>query len=134
MYRAREFDDLQPNVSSSVMSNEAMTFMGTHWVVVEGNSLTIGLNEEALDAVDDIDSVMLPSEGEAVEADDVCAELTTSDGPINVYTPISGAIVEVNGALSDNPGLIKEDPYGEGWLFRVEASNDEELDAFVTGS
>jgi glycine cleavage system H protein len=116
------------------MSAEPITFMGTHWVVVEGNSLTIGLNEEGLDTIDEIDSVSLPSEGESFEADDICAELSTSDGPINVYTPVAGSVVEINSALADNPDLVKEDSFGEGWLFKIEASSDEELSEFVSGA
>ena len=116
------------------MSREPINYMGTHWLLVEDNIITVGLNQDSLDDVDDIESVNLPSEGEAFETDEICGELETTDGPINVFAPVAGKVVEVNAAVMDNPELIKEDPSGEGWLFRIEPDSDDELNELVNGS
>lgn len=116
------------------ISDEKLTFMGTHWVEVEDATLTIGLNDEGIEAISEIGKIVLPDEGEEVEADDICAEIETDDGPVNVFAPVSGRIVEVNPAISENPALVLEDPYEEGWLFKIEASDQSELRAFVTGA
>ena len=100
---------------------DVMNYMGYLWYQIEGNSLTLGVNEEGLDDFDSIVKVALPGENDSVDPDEVCGELDTDDGPINIYTPVEGRVIEVNGAVIENPNLIGEDPYGDGWLFRIEA-------------
>lgn len=111
------------------MSNEDFVpFMGYMWIQVEDGTLTIGINDDGLSEITEISSVNLPSENEDVVADEVCGEIETESGPLNLYSPVDGKIVEVNGAVLENPALIEEDPYGDGWLFRVEPADPDDVE------
>ncbi|MBS1969289.1 MAG: glycine cleavage system protein H [Bdellovibrionales bacterium] len=98
--------------------------MGYMWIQEEDGIITIGINEEGLADFEEITSVDLPAENDKVEADEVCGTVETDDGPLDIYSPVSGTVLEVNSAVIDDPTLIQEDPFEEGWLIRVEASED----------
>lgn len=110
------------------VKDEFQTFMGYQWLQVEDQTLTIGINEEGLSEITEITAVHLPAENEDVAADEICAEIETDEGPLNIYCPVDGKIVEINGAVVENPSLITEDPFGDGWLIRVEPSNASDLE------
>lgn len=111
------------------MSNEDFVpFMGYMWIQVEDGTITIGINEDGLSEITEITKVNLPSENEEVVADEVCGEIETESGPLNLYSPVDGKIIEVNGAVLENPSLIEEDPFGDGWLFRVEPEDADDLE------
>jgi glycine cleavage system H protein len=99
--------------------------MGYLWILKEGDVYTIGVNEEGLEEISEIESVELPQEKEEIEADVVIGSLETSDGPLDIYSPVSGSVVEINSAVVDDPDLIQEDPY-DAWLLKIES--DEDLD------
>lgn len=103
-------------------SNDVRNFMGYMWIQEEDGIITIGINEEGLADFEEITSVDLPAEHDKVEADEVCGTVETDDGPLDIYSPVSGTVIEVNSAVIDDPTLIQEDPFEEGWLIRVEAS------------
>lgn len=105
-------------------ANDVRNFMGYLWVQEEDGIVTIGINEEGLADFDSISSVDLPAEQDKVEADEVCGTVETDDGPLDIYSPVSGTVIEINSAVIDEPGLIIEDPFEEGWLIRIEASED----------
>lgn len=105
-------------------SNDVRNFMGYLWVQDEDGVITIGINEEGLQDFEEIISVDLPSEDEEIEADVVCGAIETDDGPLDIYSPVSGTVVEVNSAVLEDPTLIQEDPLEEGWLIKIEASED----------
>jgi glycine cleavage system H protein len=107
-------------------ANDVRNFMGYLWVRNEDGVVTIGINEDGLADFEEITSVDLPSEQEKVEAEEVCGTVETDDGPLDIYAPVSGTVIEINAAVIDDPSLIQEDPYEEGWLIRIEPS--EELD------
>ncbi|MCB0366073.1 MAG: glycine cleavage system protein H [Bdellovibrionaceae bacterium] len=109
--------------------DDLITYMGYEWVQSDDDGLiTIGINEDGLDEFSEIMSANLPSEGEEVSGDEVCGELETDQGPMNIYSPISGSIVEINEAVVENPDLILEDCYGDGWLVRIEADRPEDIE------
>ena len=110
------------------IEEEFKTYMGYQWLQVEGDTLTIGVNEEGLNEISEITAVHLPSENEEVTADEICAEVETDEGPLNIYCPVDGKVVEINAAVKENPSLITEDPFGDGWLFRVEAADPDDFD------
>jgi glycine cleavage system H protein len=107
--------------------DDLITYMGYEWIQIEDETITIGINEEGLDEFNDINKVDLPTENEAIEADEVIGELDTDEGPLNLYCPIEGTVIEVNAAVLEDPNLIKEDCYGDGWLFKVEAKRPKDL-------
>lgn len=111
-------------------ANDVRNFMGYMWIQDEDGIITVGINEEGLADFEEITSVDLPAEQDKVEADEVCGTVETDDGPLDIYSPVSGTVIEVNSAVIDDPSLIQEDPFEEGWLIRVEASEplDEDED------
>jgi len=110
------------------MKEEFKTYMGYQWLQVEDDTLTIGVNEEGLSEISEITAVHLPAENEVVAADEICAEVETDEGPLNIYCPVDGKVVEINAAVVENPALITEDPFGDGWLIRVQAEDPDELE------
>lgn len=103
-------------------------FMGYLWVKDEGGIITIGINEDGLEDFEEILTIDLPSEGEEIEAEVVCGTIETDDGPIDIYSPVSGKVIEVNSSIIEDPTVIQEDPYEEGWLIKIESSENEDDD------
>ncbi len=110
------------------MSEDTINFMGYMWLQKEDGVITIGINEEGLQDFDEITSIELPPENEKVEADTVIGTIETDDGPLDIYSPVNGTILEINPQVLESPSLIQEDPYEEGWLLRIETTEDVEED------
>lgn len=108
--------------------------MGYLWVSVEDGIATIGINDAGIEEFTEIGKITLPNTDENVDADEVCGEIDTDQGPMNLYCPVEGQIIEVNEAVVEDPNLIVEDPYGDGWLFKVEAKSSSDLDELATAS
>jgi glycine cleavage system H protein len=106
------------------MSDDVKNFMGYMWIQDEDGIITIGINEEGLQDFESISSVDLPAEQEKVDADVVIGTIETDDGPLDIYSPVAGTVVEVNQQVIDDPSLIQEDNFEEGWLVRIEAEED----------
>lgn len=107
------------------MSNDQYrNFMGYMWVQKEDNIYTLGINEEGLDEIEEINSIELPQENEEIEADVVFGSIETDDGPLDLYSPVSGKVIEVNSAVLEDAEIISEDPY-DAWLIKIES--DEEM-------
>jgi len=87
----------------------------------EGGAVRIGITDFAQDALGDIVFVTLPQVGATVTAGEPCGELESTKSVSDVYAPVSGTVTTINGALDANPELVNSDPYGEGWMFEVEA-------------
>ena len=104
--------------------SEVRNFMGYLWVTIEDGVATIGVNEDGLEDFAEVTSLDLPSENEKVEAEVVIGTLETDEGPLDIYSPVSGKVIEINQNVLDEPGLIIEDPYEEGWLVKIETSDD----------
>jgi glycine cleavage system H protein len=115
------------------MRNEYMNYMGHHWILVEDNTVLVGMSEEAMNEIDKIQEMNLPSEGEEVVGDEVCGEIETPDGTYKLYSPVDGNIVEVNQEIIEDNSLLFDDPY-ESWLYRVEASDSAQVDALFEDS
>lgn len=113
---------------------DLITFMGYEWIMIEDGMVTVGVNEAGLEEFTEVNAANLPGENEEVIPDEVCGELDTDQGPLNLYTPIEGNVIEVNEAVIENPALIQEDCYGDGWLFRVEPKNSGDLDELSSAS
>ena len=114
-------------------SEEFIPYMGYEWLQIEGDSVTIGISEEGLSEITEITTVNLPAENEEVSPDEICGEIETPEGPLNLYCPVEGRVVEINAAVVENPKLIFEDSYGDGWLFRVEAHDPDDLEEVENG-
>lgn len=96
------------------------------WVTSEA-PVTVGITAVAADALGDIVFLELPAVGTAVIAGGVCGEIESTKSVSELYSPVTGTVVEVNeGAMSD-PGVVNSDPYGAGWLIKVDATSFGEL-------
>jgi glycine cleavage system H protein len=105
------------------------------WLKVEDDgTVTIGMNDFFQKAAGDITYVDLPFEGDEVEAGEVCGKVQSSKWIGKLVAPVSGEITEVNDDLDSDATLINTDPYGEGWIIKIEASDlDEELGKLFHG-
>lgn len=101
------------------------------WVKVEGNIATIGITDFAQSELGDIVFVEVDTEGEDLSAGDVFGTIEAVKTVSDLYLPMSGTIKEVNSGLGDNPELVNHDPYGEGWIVKVEISDASELDSLM---
>lgn len=106
-----------------------LKFLKSHeWARVEENGLIrVGISDHAQEQLGDLVYVELPEVGAQVQAGNGVATVESVKAASDIYSPVSGEIVEVNEALADKPETINEDAYGEGWLFVVKASNRDEL-------
>ena len=101
------------------------------WVRVEGNEVVIGITDYAQDALGDVVYVDLPKVGSAVAANASISEIESTKSVSEVYCPVSGTVVAVNDDLEATPEALNTDPYGAGWIFRIELSDPSELDALM---
>jgi len=110
-----------------------LKFLKSHeWARVEGNGrVTVGISDHAQGLLGDLVYVELPDVGQEAKAGEQIAVVESVKAASDVYSPISGTVVEVNGSLSDKPETINEDAYGEGWMFVVELSNKDELNELL---
>jgi glycine cleavage system H protein len=101
------------------------------WVRVEGTTATIGITEYAQDALGDVVFVEMPEEGLAVAAGESFSDVESTKSVSDIYAPITGSIAEVNADLESQPELLNSDPYGAGWICRIEISDPSELDGLM---
>lgn len=104
------------------------------WAVADEDGLvTVGLTDIGQAIIGEITGLDLPGDGRLVRADEVCGSIESEDGEVfDVISPISGTVVEVNEDLTDAPEVINDDPYNDGWLFKVEPSHPEQVDELLS--
>lgn len=93
------------------------------WVRLDGDVATVGITDHAQTALGDVVFVELPEVGREVAAGEACAVVESVKAASDIYAPIAGKIVEVNGGLSDNPGLVNASALDEGWFFKIEPAD-----------
>ncbi|MGH7502394.1 MAG: glycine cleavage system protein GcvH [Longimicrobiales bacterium] len=91
----------------------------------------VGITDYAQGELGDIVYVEMPKAGDRFGRKDVFGTVEAVKAVSDLYCPVSGEVVEVNGALSDNPALVNSDPYGDGWMLKLRVSNPTELDALL---
>jgi glycine cleavage system H protein len=106
----------------SSIPNELSYTKEHEWVSSVDLMYTMGITDYAQAALGDIVYVQLPKVGEAVVAGKVCGEVESTKSVSDIYAPVTGTIVAINGALSNSPETINSDPYGAGWLAKIEVS------------
>ena len=102
------------------------------WAKVEGNQIIVGITHYAQDALGDIVFLELPPVGTDVEVNVPFATIESVKSVSDVYSPVTGKITEVNDAVTDAPEIINQDPYGEGWMVKIEMENKEELKNLIS--
>ena len=109
-----------------------LKYVKTHeWAKVEGKNARIGITDFAQHELTDVVFVELPKVGKEVKAGGQAAVIESVKTAVDVYSPVSGKVVEVNSALENDPGTINKDPYGKGWMFVVQMAKPEEADAMM---
>ena len=101
------------------------------WVRVEESLVRIGITDFAQDALGDVVYVELPEVGAQVAQNASFAEVESTKSVSDIFAPVSGEIAEVNDALEDQPELVNEDPYGDGWICIIQVNSLDELDALM---
>ncbi len=102
------------------------------WIKVEGNIGTVGITDYAQKQLGDIVYVELPEVDDEFSKGDEVATVESVKAASPIFIPVSGKIVEVNEELEDSPELLNQDPHGKGWIFKVELSDEGELDELLT--
>lgn len=101
------------------------------WVRVSGDTATVGITDHAQHELTDVVFVELPAAGRTVKAGEACAVVESVKTASDIYSPVSGEILEVNGAVSGNPGLVNTEPYAGGWFYKIKLSNPAEVAAMM---
>ena len=102
------------------------------WVRVSGGTATVGITDHAQHELTDIVFVELPAVGRTVKAGETCAVVESVKTASDIYSPVSGEIIEVNQPVADNPALVNTDPHGAGWFYKIKLSNAAELSSLLS--
>jgi glycine cleavage system H protein len=108
---------------------EQLRYTAEHeWVTIDGSLATVGITEHAADALGDVVYVSPPAPGTKVTAGEPCGEIESTKSVSDLYSPVDGEVTEVNSEVEEDPGQVNADPYGSGWLFKVQIAGDEPTD------
>ena len=112
------------------MSNvpSELKFLSSHeWVLVEGDAATVGVSDHAQELLGDLVFVELPEPESSVSAGDSVAVIESVKAASDTYAPVTGKILEVNVELEDSPERINDDPYGDGWMYKIKMEDPDEV-------
>ena len=101
------------------------------WITLEGDVATIGITKHATEMLGDIVFAELPDKGSNVEKDGTAGVVESTKAASDVYTPISGEVVDINQSIVDDPAKINEDPEGAAWFFKLKIKDTSELDTLM---
>ena len=104
------------------------------WIRVEGNVGTVGVSDHAQGELGDVVYVDIPDDSAVVEMNQSFGTIEAVKTVADMLAPVSGKIIEVNTSLNDNPEVVNKDPYGDGWMIKMEISNPEELAQLMDAS
>ena len=110
-----------------------LSYASSHeWVNVKGDTATIGISDHAQEELTELVFIELPEVGSQLTAGDPCAVVESVKTASDIYAPVSGQVTEINDALDTEPGTVNEDPYGDGWFFKVRLSNPDEINDLLS--
>ena len=102
------------------------------WIKLEGEVATIGITKHATEMLGDIVFTELPEKGSNVEKDGTAGVVESTKAASDVYTPVSGEVVDTNQSIVDDPAKINEDPEGAAWFFKLKMNDMSEMDSLMT--
>jgi glycine cleavage system H protein len=102
------------------------------WVRVSGDTATVGITDHAQHELTDIVFVELPDAGRKVKAGEACAVVESVKTASDIYSPVSGEILETNRLVVDDPALVNSEPHDSGWFYKIKLSNPAELNALLS--
>lgn len=112
---------------------EGLKYSNTHeWIAVEGDIVTIGITDHAQSELGDIVYLSLPEPGLQLAAEAQFGEVESVKAVSELFSPVSGEVIESNTLITDTTEIINTDPFGEGWLIKIKLANPAELDALMT--
>ncbi|HEY3952898.1 MAG TPA: glycine cleavage system protein GcvH [Streptosporangiaceae bacterium] len=104
---------------------EQLRYTAEHeWVSIDGSVATVGITEHAAEALGDVVYVSPPASGATVTAGEPCGEIESTKSVSDLYSPVDGEVTEVNAEVEEDPAQVNADPYGSGWLFKVQVSGE----------
>ncbi len=110
-----------------------LKYAKTHeWIRIEREMGTVGVTDYAQEQLTDVVFVELPQIGKAVSKGEAAAVVESVKSVSDIYTPVSGEVTEVNKKLENEPGLINEEPYGKGWIFKLKIKDPKELESLLS--
>ena len=101
------------------------------WVTIEGDVATIGITTHAAEMLGDVVFVELPEKGKSLEKEGQAGVVESTKAASDVYTPVSGEVVDTNQAIVDDPSKINEDPEGSAWFFKLKMKDQSEMDSLM---
>ena len=101
------------------------------WVSIEGDTATVGITKHATEMLGDIVFVEVPEQGKSVEKEGQAAVVESTKAASDVYSPISGEIIEGNKSIVDDPGNVNSDPEGASWFFKLKVKDKSEFDSLM---
>ncbi len=110
-------------------------YLATHeWArLEEDGTVTVGITDHAQNALGDVVYVELPEEGQQISSGEEAGVVESVKAASDIYAPVTGTVVGINSALDDEPEKVNQDPYGEGWFFKLEPNDVGELDDLLDG-
>ena len=108
-----------------------MCIRDSEWITLEGDVATIGITQHATEMLGDIVFAELPEKGSNVEKDGTAGVVESTKAASDVYTPVSGEVVDINQVIVDDPAKINEDPEGTAWFFKLKMKDISELDSLM---
>ncbi len=112
---------------------DELRYLESHeWAREEGGTVRVGITDFAQDELGDVVFVELPSEGDDVTQEDAFGVVESIKAVSDLYAPVSGTVSAVNETVADQPELVNDDPYGEGWMIEIDTEDTGELDALLS--
>ena len=103
------------------------------WIKLEGEVATIGITKHASEMLGDIVFVELPEKGSTVEKDGTAGVVESTKAASDIYTPVSGEVVDINQSIVDEPSMINSDPEGNAWFFKLKIKDQSEMNTLMSG-
>ena len=117
------------------MTPDDRKYAATHeWVKIEDDLAVVGITDHAQHELGDITFVELPELGDSVEAKGEVAVVESVKAASDIFTPVTGVVVEANDSLTDAPEKLNQDPYGDGWIFKLKGVAPGELDSLMSAA
>lgn len=114
------------------MNPEGLKYHTDHsWVKIEGKKAVVGITDYAQGELGDIVYIEMPEKDAVVSGNQEIGELESTKTTSPILAPVSGKVIEINEELKDSPELINKDPYGKGWILKIEMSNPKEIDQLM---
>ena len=104
------------------------------WASMDGEVATIGITKHASEMLGDVVFVELPEKGKNIEKDGQAGVVESTKAASDIYSPLAGAIVEINQSIVDDPAAVNKDPEGNAWFFKIKVKNKSEIDTLMNKS